>query len=76
MKTANLNAGRNKLPSDLRSLILRQQRILQKIKKEDHHLLDTDSERIFLRECNHYLSQELADLNILVKGLMHSRSQA
>ncbi|TAN02021.1 MAG: hypothetical protein EPN39_00755 [Chitinophagaceae bacterium] len=75
MKNTNPDAIEEKLEEEIYSLLDKQEEILEKLKKEDHRLLNLDTERAFLRKCNDHLQEELSDLTKIVKGLMPAGSQ-
>lgn len=72
MQKSNLPVSEDKLSGDIYSLLLRQERILLKLKKEDRHLLNADAERTFLIACNYQLREELSGLTSIVNEIMPS----
>lgn len=75
MQKSNLHVSEDKLSGDIYSLLLTQERILLKLKKEDHHLLNADEERTFLIACNYQLREELSGLTNIVNEFIPSGSR-
>ncbi len=72
MKEANPHFRKDDLSGDLRSLLLRQKKILLKIRKGDHFRLDSITEMAYLRESNDHLRKELSDLTTILKRFIPS----